>query len=41
MDPKKAVEALGWKPRWSLDEGLKHMVGWYQSHATWWEPKAN
>lgn len=39
MNPAKAERELGWKPKWSLDEGLAHMVKWYQSNEAWWKPK--
>jgi dTDP-glucose 4,6-dehydratase len=39
MDSKKAQKELGWAPRYSLDEGLKDLVRWYQSNRAWWEPK--
>lgn len=39
MDPKKISEKLGWKPLWSLDEGLKHTISWYQENKAWWESK--
>ncbi len=29
MDPTKITSELGWKPAWSLDEGLKHTIEWY------------
>jgi len=30
------VRALGWEPRWSLEEGLAQTVRWYQEHHDWW-----
>jgi dTDP-glucose 4,6-dehydratase len=39
MDSKKAQSELGWAPRYSLDEGLKDLVSWYQNNRAWWEPK--
>lgn len=39
MDPTKAGAKLGWKPRWSLDDGLRNMVAWYQKNQSWWKTK--
>ena len=32
------VRALGWKPRWTFDEGLQSTVEWYRANRWWWEP---
>ena len=40
VNPAKSVRELGWKPRWTLDEGLKDLVAWYRNNHGWWEPKA-
>jgi dTDP-glucose 4,6-dehydratase len=40
MDPTKITRELGWKPRWSLADGLKHTVAWYKENQAWWQPKA-
>lgn len=32
LSAKKARERLGWEPRWSLDDGLRETVQWYQKH---------
>jgi len=37
MDSALAQRELGWKPQWTLEAGLKHMVGWYQEESKWWE----
>jgi CDP-glucose 4,6-dehydratase len=34
LDATKAREQLGWKPQWSLDEGLRETVGWYTAYLT-------
>lgn len=39
MDPKKISADLGWKPAWTLEDGLKHTISWYQENKSWWEPK--
>jgi UDP-glucose 4-epimerase len=31
-DPSRLFEALGWRPRVSLDEGLRRTVDWYRQH---------
>ena len=31
LSAKKARERLGWKPTFSLDDGLKRTIGWYRS----------
>ena len=35
MDIRKIESELGWKPRWSLAEGLGETVAWYLSHQKW------
>lgn len=37
-DTTKAMHELGWKPTWSLAEGLKQTVQWYVNHPEWWKP---
>lgn len=32
---KKAKEILGWKPRFTLEEGLKKTIGWYKDNTRW------
>jgi len=32
-DPDVAWKSLGWKPLWSLQNGLKETVAWYQAGA--------
>lgn len=32
LSAKKARERLGWEPRWSLEDGLRETVPWYQQH---------
>jgi len=34
----KKIEALGWKPIVSFEEGLKNTVQWYCDNTEWWHP---
>lgn len=34
LDCTKAIEVLGWKPQWSLDEALERIVQWNRSFQT-------
>ncbi|MFF4604082.1 dTDP-glucose 4,6-dehydratase [Streptomyces sp. NPDC001339] len=38
IDDGKIRTELGYAPRWSLDDGLKHVVDWYVEHPEWWKP---
>jgi len=33
------LRATGWRPRWSLRDGLAATVEWYRAHRSWWESK--
>ena len=35
VDDRK-VRALGWEPRWTLEEGLAQTARWYAEHRDWW-----
>ena len=35
-DNTRAREILGWKPQYSLTEGLKKTIEWYRQNAAWW-----
>lgn len=39
INPAKAERELGWKPRWTFEEGLAYTVDWYKTHPEWWQPK--
>ena len=32
LSTKKAREVLGWKPQFSIDEGLRHTIDWYSDY---------
>ncbi|HKH23451.1 MAG TPA: dTDP-glucose 4,6-dehydratase [Solirubrobacterales bacterium] len=32
------LEALGWKPEVSFDEGIERTVAWYRENREWWQP---
>ena len=33
LDCAKARERLGWRPRWSLEQGLQATMAWYRAYA--------
>ena len=33
LDCAKACERLGWRPRWSLEQGLQATIAWYRAYA--------
>ena len=37
LDSSK-LEALGWRPERTLEEGLADTVEWYRANRAWWEP---
>lgn len=32
LDASKALEVLGWKPKWSLERGMAETVAWYRAY---------
>ncbi len=46
-DPRYAIdfstttEALGWKPKYTIDSGMRQMVEWYEANEGWWMPLKN
>lgn len=38
IDPTKIETELGWKPRYSLDQGICETIDWYKRHEEWWRP---
>jgi len=39
MNADKARKELSWAPRWTLENGLAHMIEWYQKNESWWKSK--
>ena len=37
MDCSK-LQALGWKPEYDFDAGLRETIHWYREHPNWWKP---
>lgn len=37
LNAAKIKKDLGWAPKYSLDEGLRLTVEWYQQNRSWWE----
>ncbi len=38
IDSSKIKKVLGWKPKYSFDQGLKKTVSWYKKNQDWWMP---
>ncbi len=41
LDSSKIREKLGWKPKYSFEEGIRETVNWYLSNEWWWKPLAD
>jgi dTDP-glucose 4,6-dehydratase len=37
IDPSSSEVALGWHPRYELDDGMKRTIQWYLDNRRWWE----
>jgi dTDP-glucose 4,6-dehydratase len=37
LDTSK-MQALGWSPVTSFDDGIRATVDWYRDNRAWWEP---
>jgi dTDP-glucose 4,6-dehydratase len=37
IDPAKLVNELGWKPEFTVEEGLRHTAEWYLANTAWLE----
>jgi dTDP-glucose 4,6-dehydratase len=40
LDSQKAQQTLGWKPRYSFEDGLALTIDWYHQNEPWWRPLA-
>lgn len=38
IDPSHIEQALGWRPKVRLEQGLEETVRWYATHEDWWHP---
>lgn len=38
LDASRIRRELGWRPRWTISEGLKATIQWYRDHEAWWRP---
>lgn len=38
VDASKITAELGWKPRWTFEDGLASAIDWYLAHEGWWSP---
>ena len=37
IDASKIDRELGWRPRWTFEEGLRDTVNWYLNNQSWWQ----
>jgi len=37
LDIRKIRKELGWKPRYTFEEGIKKTINWYLENRDWWE----
>ena len=35
IDCAKIEQELGWRPKYTLEEGLRETIAWYQEHGDW------
>ena len=41
LNSSRIREELGWRPKYSFDEGMKKTVEWYLENERWWRPLAD
>jgi dTDP-glucose 4,6-dehydratase len=41
IDPSRIRNELGWRPSFTLDQGLEKTVRWYLDNENWWRPLLN
>jgi dTDP-glucose 4,6-dehydratase len=41
LDSAKSHRELGWKPHWTLDQGLEQTFQWYLDNKGWWQAVTN
>jgi len=39
IDASKITNQLGWRPKYSFEDGLKQTIEWYTKHKAWWQPQ--
>lgn len=32
LDPSKTIETFGWRPKYSFEQTIRRMLGWYDEH---------
>ena len=37
LTPAQITAAVGWQPRWPLEDGLAQTVEWFRTHPAWWQ----
>jgi dTDP-glucose 4,6-dehydratase len=37
LDCRK-MKQLGWQQQYTIEDGLKSTIDWYQAHESWWRP---
>lgn len=38
INAEKIHRELGWRPRYTLEEGLRQTIAWFEANRGWWEP---
>lgn len=37
IDSSKIQKELGWKPKFSFNDGLRYTIEWYLNNESWWK----